>query len=165
MNFLKPSSQQIFSSANLGVRFLHSSRILRNSNITINNKSYDLSAFKSVPQSNLYATIKIFNKPYLVTAGDKVILPHNLKNVDIGSVIKFNDIVNIGSRDVVFYPPTDDAEGVLEKVVKIEGTVIEKTKNKAAEKLTTWQRNRKNKRALVKHKKTVIRISEVSVQL
>lgn len=119
-----------------------------------------------MPKSNLYATIKIFNKPYLITAGDKLTLPHNLKNVDIGSVIKFNDIISIGSRDFVFYPPSDpEAKPILEKLLNIEGTVIEKTKNKARTKVFEKQRCRKDRRTLVKHKKTVIRISDLNLQL
>lgn len=120
---------------------------------------HDLSAFKTVPKSNLYARIRVFNKPYLVTQGDRLTLPHNLKNVDVGLVVQFDDVVELGSRDVVLH-----ADGPVEGV-SVKGTVIEKTREKASVKVTEFKRNRKSKRCLVKPLRTVIQISEVDVRV
>lgn len=151
--------------SNIFSRSLHSSGKLLNSTVgSASIKSIDLSPFKLVPKSNLYATIRIFNKPYLITAGDRLTLPHNLKDVEVGNTIKFNDIVSLGSRDYVFYPPSHGTEE-LDKLVSIQGVIIEKTKEKARTKLVENQRCRKDSRTLVKHKKTVIRITDLTVKV
>ena len=95
--------------------------------------------------NELYAIFKIHNRPYLVTEGDKVILPFRMKNVEVGDILKLNDVTTIGSRNykLIDYP-------IDESVYSLQAVVTEKTKRPT--------RHAKNKADL-----TILKISELKV--
>ncbi|CCH61038.1 hypothetical protein TBLA_0D05450 [Henningerozyma blattae CBS 6284] len=73
--------------------------------------------------NELYASFRIHNRPYLVTLGDKVILPFKLKQADVGDTLKLTDVTKIGSRNYTFVDNPIDP-----KLYSLKAIVIEKTK-------------------------------------
>lgn len=55
--------------------------------------------FDSNASNDLYAICKIHNMPYLVTKGDRLILPYKIRNHNIGDVLKLDNVVTLGSRN------------------------------------------------------------------
>ncbi|CAI7349959.1 CRE_collapsed_G0028610.mRNA.1.CDS.1 [Saccharomyces cerevisiae] len=49
--------------------------------------------------NELYAIFKIHNRPYLVTEGDRVILPFKLKQAEVGDILNMTDVTTLGSRN------------------------------------------------------------------
>ncbi|ODV94961.1 hypothetical protein PACTADRAFT_50799 [Pachysolen tannophilus NRRL Y-2460] len=117
---------------------------------------FDLSPLKF--EQDLYVTLRIHNRPYLVTLGDKVVLPFKLKHAEIGDVLKFNDVTSIGSRN---YTVTGDP--IDPSLFSIKAVVIEKTKNPMYTKEITKRRQRHVRHVNVKHDITILRISELSI--
>ncbi|KAH3900672.1 mitochondrial 54S ribosomal protein bL21m SCDLUD_003670 [Saccharomycodes ludwigii] len=115
---------------------------------------------KSLKLSNeLYAIFKIHNRPYLVTEGDKVILPFKMKNVEIGDILQLNDVVTIGSRNykLVDYP-------IASNLYSLKAVVLEKTKRPMRIREVTKQRNRKVRHAMNKADLTILRITELKIK-
>lgn len=110
-------------------------------------------------EHNLYATIKVHDKSYLVTKGDVINLPFQMHNAQIGDKINFSKIDTIGSRNYTYHLK----DGIDLKKVSVTGIVIEKTKTPMTIKETTKKRDRHIKHALSKHDLTLVRISDLKI--
>lgn len=110
-------------------------------------------------EQNIYATLKIHDRSYLVTKGDTINLPFKMHAAEIGDIIKFNKIDTLGSRNFTYHIK----DGIDNDKVSISGVVIEKTKKPMTIKETTKRRDRHIKHALSKHDLTVIRINELKI--
>ncbi|GAV56010.1 hypothetical protein ZYGR_0AZ01820 [Zygosaccharomyces rouxii] len=108
--------------------------------------------------NELYAVFRIHNRPYLVTLGDKVILPFKLKQADVGDVLNLNDVTTIGSRNYQLIDNPIDT-----KLFTLKATVLEKTKRAFQIREVTKRRNRRVRHAINKADLTVLRISELKV--
>lgn len=107
-------------------------------------------------EKDLYATIRVHNRPYMVTEGDKVFLPFRMKHAEIGDTLTFNDVISIGSRNYIFAGKPIDPQ-----LFSIKATVIEKTKQPYYVKEVTKRRQRHVRHIPVKHDLTVLRVSEL----
>lgn len=123
---------------------------------TISSKLPDLQPLKF--EKDLYATIRIHNRPYLITEGDKIILPFRLKNAEVGDVLNFDDVTTIGSRNFTYSDTPIDSS-----LYSIKATVIEKTKKPMYTKEITKRRQRHVRHVNVKHDLTVLRVSELKL--
>lgn len=110
-------------------------------------------------EQNLYATIKVHDRSYLITKGDILNLPFNMKSVQIGDSISFSKIDTLGSRNFTYHLK----EGIDNSNVTITGVVLEKTKKPMTIKEVTKRRDRHIKHSLSKHDLTVIRINELKI--
>lgn len=110
-------------------------------------------------EHNIYATIKVHNKSYLVTKGDLVNLPFRMHQAEIGDVINFDNIDTVGSRNFTYHMDG----GIDAGKVSISGVVVEKTKKPMTIKEVTKKRDRHIKHSLSKHDLTVVRISDVKI--
>lgn len=108
--------------------------------------------------NELYAIFRIHNRPYVVTEGDKVILPFKMKQADVGDVLNLTDVTTIGSRN---YRLVDDP--IDQSLYSLKATVLEKTKRKYRVREVTKRRNRRVRHAVSKGDLTIIRISELKV--
>lgn len=109
-------------------------------------------------EQDIYATIKIHNRSYLVTEGDTVILPFRLKEAEVGDVLDIYNVTTLGSRNY-----TVVGEPIDKSLYSIKATVIEKTKNPLYIKEVTKRRNRHVRHIPVQHDKTILRISELKI--
>lgn len=112
-------------------------------------------------EQNLYATINIHNRPFLVTKGDIIILPFRMKHADIGDALQFTDITTVGSRNYTYHVK----EGLPSDAVTIKGIILEKTKKPMYVKEITKKRNRHTRHVQVKHDLTKIRITELKLNV
>lgn len=80
--------------------------------------------FDSHGQNDLYAICKINNIPYLVTKGDRLVLPYKIKNHDVGDILSLNYVTTIGSRNFTY----NKAEGIPQEAFKLTATLTEITK-------------------------------------
>ena len=149
---------------NLGKLVLPSFRFIR-TNTTLANTATTTTPLKTkldttpLKLSNeLYAIFRIHNRPYVVTEGDKVILPFKMKQADVGDVLNLTDVTTIGSRN---YRLVDDP--IDQSLYSLKATVLEKTKRKYRVREVTKRRNRKVRHAVSKGDLTIIRISELKV--
>lgn len=108
--------------------------------------------------NELYAVFKIHERPYLVTKGDKVILPFKLKHAEVGDTLNLTDVTTIGSRN---YKLVDNP--IDPNIFTIKATVLEKTKRAYQVREVTKRRNRRVRHAVNKADQTVIRISELKL--
>uniref|UniRef100_A0A060T4H4 Large ribosomal subunit protein bL21m n=1 Tax=Blastobotrys adeninivorans TaxID=409370 RepID=A0A060T4H4_BLAAD len=107
----------------------------------------------------LYAKIHIYDRNFLVTEGDTITLPVDLKGVKVGDVLNFDQVSEIGSRD---YTLTGNNR-ISPKVFSIKGRVIEKTRERRSIIEKTQQRQRHVRHVVRKNPMTLIRISELKV--
>lgn len=121
------------------------------------NKKYDLTQFKQ--DGPLYASLRIHNRPYLVTVGDNLTLNFRLKDAEVGNILHFTDIASVGSRNYILtgIPAVDT------QTVSVKARVIEKTKEPMRFKYITKRRNRKVKRIATKLPHTVLCITEIKL--
>jgi large subunit ribosomal protein L21 len=108
---------------------------------------------------SLYATIHVHDRKFLVSEGDKIILPIRLKDLEIGDVLNFDQVSVIGSRD---YTLTGSPR-ITPNVFRIKGRVTEITRAKREVGEKTKRRRRHVRHIVKKNFKTVIRISELKV--
>lgn len=108
---------------------------------------------------DLYATVHIHDRKFLVTEGDEILLPVRLRDAEVGDVLEFDKISTIGSRDhtLTGAPLIDPSH------FKIKGVVIEKTREKRRINERTQRRVRHVRHVIVKNCITSIRISEISL--
>ncbi|CUS20729.1 LAQU0S01e13344g1_1 [Lachancea quebecensis] len=126
------------------------------SSTAVSSQKFDVTPLKL--SNELYAVIRIHNRPYLVTKGDKVTLPFKLKQAEVGDILNMNDVTTIGSRNYkVADSPLDPS------LYTIKATVLEKTKRPMRVREVTKRRNRKVRHAVSKPDLTVLRISELSL--
>ncbi|GMG20150.1 unnamed protein product [Ambrosiozyma monospora] len=113
-------------------------------------------------EHDLYATLSIHNRPYLITEGDEVTLPFRLKHGEIGDVLNFTNITTVGSRNYTYHVESGE---ISPEVLSVKGVVIDKTKKPMYVKEVTKRRNRHVKHHKVKHDLTVLRISELKLKI
>lgn len=109
--------------------------------------------------TELYAEFRVHGRPYVVTEGDRVILPYKVKNAEVGDTLNLTDVRAIGSRN---YKLVD--EPISPELYTLKATVIEKTKRKFEVREVTKRRSRRVRHAKSKGDLTMIRISELSVK-
>ncbi|KAF2404020.1 hypothetical protein EJ06DRAFT_303116 [Trichodelitschia bisporula] len=117
-------------------------------------------------QPPYYATICIYGKHYLVTAGDEVRLPFLMHGVQAGDVLRLNRAVLLGSRDYTLKAGAGSDEGrrwLDERLFAIRARVIGIESEPMRMKEKTKRRQRHVRTIKSKHKYTVIRITEVNV--
>lgn len=138
------------------IRAIHGTSLLLQETVIQSRKSFDTTPLKL--SNELYAIFRVHNRPYLVTLGDKVVLPFKLKQADVGDVLSLNDVTTIGSRN---YQLVDDP--VDTSLYTLKATVLEKTKRAFQVREVTKRRNRKVRHAKNKADLTILRISELKV--
>lgn len=119
-------------------------------------ESVDISPLKLT--NELYAIFRIHNRPYLVTKGDKVILPFKVKQADVGDVLNLTDVITIGSRNYKLVDHPIDTS-----LYTLKATVLEKTKRAFEVREVTKRRNRKVRHAKSKGDLTILRIAELKL--
>lgn len=108
--------------------------------------------------TDLYAVFRIHNRPYLVTEGDKVILPFKMNQAEVGDILKLSDVTTLGSRNF-----TLKGDPIDPKLYNLKATVIEKTKRKFEIREVTKRRNRRVRHAKSKGDLTILRINMLEV--
>ncbi|CAI4044582.1 hypothetical protein SUVZ_10G1050 [Saccharomyces uvarum] len=108
--------------------------------------------------NELYAVFKIHNRPYLVTKGDRVILPFKLKQAEVGDVLNMTDVTTIGSRNYKLVDHPIDTS-----LYTLKATVVEKTKRAFQSREVTKRRNRRVRHANSKGDLTILRVSQLSI--
>jgi hypothetical protein len=110
-------------------------------------------------QPSRYITVHIFDRPYLVTAGDQVRLPFLMQGVLPGDVLRLNRASVLGSRDYTL----KGAPYIDERLYECRATVLGVESEPMRLKTKTKQRNRRVHTVKSKHRYTLLRISEVKV--
>lgn len=80
--------------------------------------------FDSNGQQDLYAVGRIHNIPYLVTKGDKLVLPYKIRHHEVGDVLRLTNVTTIGSRNFTY----NRAEGIPQEAFELTATLTEITK-------------------------------------
>ncbi|KAH3684719.1 hypothetical protein WICPIJ_004305 [Wickerhamomyces pijperi] len=112
-------------------------------------------------EGDLYAVLKIHNNPFLVTKGDKIILPYNLKTAEAGDVLRFTHVSTIGSRNYTYVGENDRVD---EELFEIKAVVLEKTKLPMRIREITKRRQRKVRHAISKPHRTILRVTELKLK-
>lgn len=108
--------------------------------------------------TDLYAIFRIHNRPYLVTEGDKVILPFHMKEAQVGDILNLTDVTTLGSRNF-----TLQGSPINSSLYELKATVIEKTKRKFEVREVTKRRQRRVRHAKSKGDLTILRIHSLQV--
>lgn len=116
--------------------------------------------FDSNGSKNLYAIFKMYNIPYLVTKGDRVILPFKLKGVQVGDRLKLNEVVTIGSPEFTY----NDNNGISNELYDLTASVIEITREPYYEVYRKKQRCRRLKTFPVQNHQTHLMINELKLK-
>lgn len=121
----------------------------------------DLTPLKldSNASNELYAICKIHNMPYMVSKGDRLILPYKMKNLQVGDVLKLNNVTSIGSRNFTF----NDDNGIPELAFELTATLAEITREPKYQVYKKKQRCRRLKTVDVEPFQTHLVISELKV--
>ena len=159
--FVKTQRNALFSIMDLNVSGSkkHYSTELKNEQGNNTNKSQsfiDITPLRLA--TDLYAVFRIHNRPYLVTEGDKVILPFKMKQAEVGDTLKLTDVITLGSRNFTLKDDPIDPS-----LYNLKATVIEKTKRKFEIREVTKRRNRRVRHAKRKGDLTILRISKLEV--
>lgn len=121
----------------------------------------DLTALKidSNGSKDLYAVFKLHNMPYLVTKGDKVVLPFKLKNVEVGDLLVLNEVITLGSPEFTY----QDNKGIPVELFTLNASVTEITREPYYEVYRKKQRCRRLKTFPVQNHQTIITINELKL--
>lgn len=146
-------------------RLLSLSALLRNTAAVASSASRALPdltylKFDSNASKDLYAVCKIHNIPYMVTKGDKLILPYKIRNHEVGDVLKLDNVVTLGSRNFTY----NDKEGIPEDVFELTATLAEITKEPKYQVVRTKQRCRRRKTTDVEPFQTHLIINELRLK-
>lgn len=130
-------------------------------NVAARTKVSDLAPLKfdSNGSSELYAICKIYNIPYMVTKGDKLILPYKIKNHNVGDVLKLSNVTTIGSRNFTY----NDDNGIPESAYELTATLAEITREPKYQVYKKKQRCRRLKTVDVEPFQTHLVISELKL--
>lgn len=128
--------------------------------VTKNTNDLSLLKFDSNGSNNLYAIFKLYNIPYLVTKGDKVVLPYKLKNAEAGDKLIVNNVTTIGSPNFTY----SDNKGIKQDFYELTAKVIEITKEPYYEVYRTKPRCRRVKTFGVQPYQTILMISELKLK-
>ncbi|CUM66544.1 uncharacterized protein PRCAT00004213001 [Priceomyces carsonii] len=122
----------------------------------------DLTAMKldSNGSKDLYAVFKLHNIPFLVSKGDKVVLPYKLKNVEVGDLLVLKQITTLGSPEITY----NDENGISDELYEINANVVEITREPYYEVYRKKQRCRRKKTFPVQNFQTILRISELRLK-
>lgn len=115
--------------------------------------------FDSNGSQDLYAICKIHNMPYLVTEGDRVILPYKIRNHEVGDVLKLSNVTTIGSRNFTY----NNLEGVPEEAFHLTATLAEITREPKYQVYKKKQRCRRLKTVDVEPYQTHLVINELKL--
>ncbi|CAI4043633.1 hypothetical protein SKDZ_10G1180 [Saccharomyces kudriavzevii ZP591] len=140
--------------ANYSLRTLATTSSISNTRTKVRN--LDTTPLKL--SNELYAVFRIHNRPYLVTKGDRVILPFKLKQAEVGDVLNMTDVTTLGSRNYKLVDSPIEAG-----LYTLKATVVGKTKRAFQSREVTKRRNRRVRHANSKGDLTILRISELSV--
>lgn len=121
----------------------------------------DLQPLKEAPE--LYARIHIHNWDMLVTPGDIIRLPVNMRDLKVGNILKFSECSEIGSRNHTLSGGEEGKGRIDPYVFSIKGVVLEKSRVKRAVTERTRRRRRHVRHVVSNNCLTVIRISEISL--
>ncbi|CDK27037.1 unnamed protein product [Kuraishia capsulata CBS 1993] len=111
-------------------------------------------------EKDIYATVRVHNISYLVTEGDLLTLPFRLIQADVGDILDFNDVTTIGSRNFTYHE-----DPIPSNAYTIKAVVVEKTKKPMEVKEKTKRRNRHVRHIKSKHPITILRISELKLNV
>lgn len=109
--------------------------------------------------TNLYAVFRLHNMPYLVTKGDRVVLPFKLKGAEVGDQLRLSDIITVGSPEYTY----NDKKGVPKEWVDLRANVVEITKEPYYEVYRKKQRCRRRKTFPVQPYQTILMINELKL--
>ncbi|CAH6719669.1 54S ribosomal protein L49, mitochondrial [[Candida] jaroonii] len=126
---------------------------------TVSTQNFNLLKFDSNGSKNLYAILRIHNIPYLVTKGDKIILPTKLKGVKVGDQLDINKVTTLGSPNFTF----NDNNGINKDLYNLKLNVVEITREPYYEVYRKKQRCRRLKTFPVENYQTVLTINELSL--
>lgn len=132
------------------------------SQVSPNSKAIaDLTPLKldSVGSNSLYAIFKLHNIPYLVTKGDKVVLPFKLKEAEVGDLLILNDVVTLGSPEFTY----NDDKGIPKELFDLKANVVEITREPYYEVYRKKQRCRRLKTFPVQNYQTILMINELKL--
>lgn len=116
--------------------------------------------YDSNGSNRLYAVMKLHNIPYLVTKGDKIILPIKMKGVKVGDQLSISNVTTIGSPNFTFNNET----GIPSDLYNIKANVVEITKEPYYEVYRKKQRCRRLKTFPVQNYQTVLLINELNLK-
>lgn len=124
-------------------------------------KSHDLTPLKldSNGCRNLYAIFRLHNMPYLVTKGDRLVLPFKMKDAEVGDTLLLNDVTTLGSPEFTY----NNSQGISEDLYDLKASVVEITKEPYYEVYRTKRRNRRVKTFPVQNYQTILMISELKL--
>lgn len=151
----------MFKSA-FGTRLLSFSAPLRNVASAAQKQVPDLAALKfdSNASRELYAVCKIHNMPYMVTKGDRLVLPYKIRNHVVGDVLKLDNVVSIGSRNFTY----NDDSGIPEEAYELTATLAEITREPKYQVYKKKQRCRRLKTVDVEPFQTHLVINELKLK-
>ncbi|KAJ5114900.1 hypothetical protein NUU61_000659 [Penicillium alfredii] len=113
-----------------------------------------------VGQTPHYIVAELHARPYLLTEGDHLRLPFLMPKVKPGDVLRFNRATALGSRDFTLKGTPHVDERLFECRVRVTGVESEPLRIKEK----TKRRQRHVKKALSKHRYTVMRVMDVKVK-
>lgn len=115
--------------------------------------------FDSRGSADLYAICKIHNMPYLVTKGDRIVLPYKIRNHEVGDVLKLTNVTTIGSRNYTF----NSEETIPEDKYQLTATLAEITREPKYQVYKKKQRCRRLKTLDVEPFQTHLVINELKL--
>ncbi|KJZ72619.1 hypothetical protein HIM_07978 [Hirsutella minnesotensis 3608] len=110
-------------------------------------------------QPGHYITVHIHGFPYLVQEGDEVRLPFRMPDVVPGDVLRLDCASVIGSRDYTMKGAPHIDRGLFVCRATVLGTESEPLRIK----IKTKRRQRRKKQVKSKHRYTILRISELTI--
>ncbi|CAK7201966.1 hypothetical protein SEUCBS139899_004682 [Sporothrix eucalyptigena] len=119
---------------------------------------------------NIYATVHIHGRPYLVTPGDSLRLPFKMPGVQAGDELLLNRVGVVGNRNVtaVSSVPSQKESGSYDVAHVLGATVKAVVLGVETEPLRVMikkkRRTRRKRTVKSKHHFTVLRIQEVSLE-
>ncbi|PWW74460.1 hypothetical protein C7212DRAFT_28089, partial [Tuber magnatum] len=116
-----------------------------------------LTALKVQPSK--YIIVKIQGFSFLITPGDKVVLPFLLKDVRVGDTLRLTHATTIGSRDYTM----NGNPYIDERLFECRATFLEETAEPLRKKEKKKRRTRRIKTVKSKHRYSVLRIKELII--
>ncbi|KAG0635731.1 ribosomal protein L21-like protein [Tuber brumale] len=116
-----------------------------------------LTALKAQPSK--YIVVKIQGFAFLVTPGDKVVLPFHLKDAGVGDILRLTHAVTLGSRDYTMRgSPYIDG-----RLFECRATLLGETAEPLRKKVKKKRRTRRAKTVKSKHRYSVLMIKELII--
>lgn len=115
--------------------------------------------FDSNGSRDLYAICKIHNMPYLVTKGDRIVLPYRIRNHNVGDVLNLDTVTTLGLRNFTF----NNDKGIPQAAFSLTATLAEITREPKYNVYKKRPRNRRLKTVEVEPFQTHLVISELKL--